>query len=266
MNSPTISIITIVFNQAQELERTIQNVLHQSYEQLEYIIVDGGSTDGTLEIINQYRNKISQVISGIDINTSDAMNKGIKASSGDIVGMIFAGDSYTDKILHTVSILYSQHPDVIFHGNIQYWKINGKLDYIYTARDDSEKAININHLATFVPRTVYEKVGMYNLDFAHANDYEFYLRAKLKGIKFSHLNELVAHMILGGNSDKNWIENYKEITRARILHGQGYIQCYLRLCFMLLRTLTRKTLEKIGADRIIKFYRHYLSPVRKYSP
>ena len=264
MGIPTISIITIVLNQSQEIERTIQNVLHQSYEKLEYIIVDGGSTDGTLEVINQYRNKISQVISSIDLNTSDAMNKGIRASNGDIIAMIFAGDSYVDGILHKVSKFYRQHSDVIFHGNIQYWKVSGEPDYIFTARDDSEEAININHLTAFVPRTVYKEVGVYDLNFSHANDYEFYLRAKVKGIKFLYLNETIAHMILEGNSDKNWVANYMEITRARILHGQGYIKCYLRLYFILLRTITRKALEKIGASRIIKFYRYYLSPVRKY--
>ena len=265
MSSPTISIITIVLNQSQELERTIQNVLHQSYENLEYIIVDGGSTDATLEVINQYRNKISQVISSIDINTSDAMNKGIRASNGDIIGMIFAGDSYVDEILYKVSKLYRQHSDVIFHGNIQYWQISGESDHISTARDDSEEAISINHLTAFVPQKVYREIGMYDLNFFHANDYEFYLRAKVKGIKFLYLNETITHMVLGGNSDKNWVNNYMEITKARILHGQGYIQCYIRLYFMLMRTITRKVLEKIGAYGIIKFYQYYVSPVRKYS-
>lgn len=267
MDSPTISIITIVFNQAKAVEKTIQNVLQQSYEKVEYIIVDGGSTDSTLEVIHRYRDSIACMISGADINTSDAMNKGIKASSGDIIGMIFAGDSYGhDNVLQMVATLHSQHPQAIVHGNIQYWKVNGESAYIATARDDSEKAININHLAAFVPRAVYDTVGLYDLNFAHANDYEFYLRAKVQGVQFLYVRETLANMVAGGNSDQHWIANYGEITKARILHGQGAVACYLRLGFMLIRTITRKALEQLGADKIVKLYRYYLSPVQKYSP
>lgn len=267
MVAPTISIITIVLNQSKDIEKTIQSVLQQSQKKLEYIVVDGGSTDGTLDVIYRYKDSIAQVISSVDVNTSDAMNKGIKASSGDIIGMIFAGDSYgDDDVLHRVAKLHGQHPEAILHGNIEYWRINGESAYISTARDDSAKAININHLAAFVPRTVYDAVGMYDLTFSHANDYEFYLRAKVKGIEFVYLDETWANMVAGGNSDEHWIANYREITRARILHNQGLIQCYLRLGFMLVRTITRKALESIGAARLVKLYRYYLSPVQKYSP
>ena len=267
MDNPTISIITIVLNQAEEVEKTIQNVLQQFYKKVEYIIVDGGSTDSTLDVVHRYQDRIARIISGADINTSDAMNKGIKASSGDIIGMIFAGDSYgNDSVLQRVAALHSQHPQAIVHGNIQYWKVNGESAYISTARDDSEKAININHLAAFVPRKVYDTVGMYDLNFAHANDYEFYLRAKVQGVQFLYAQETMANMVAGGNSDRHWIANYGEITKARILHGQGAMVCYLRLGFMLTRTITRKALETLGAGKIVKWYRYYLSPVQKYSP
>ncbi|MEM8639610.1 MAG: glycosyltransferase [Cyanobacteria bacterium P01_G01_bin.54] len=264
MASPTISIITIVLNQAQALEKTIKNLLTQSYDSLEYIIVDGGSTDGTLGIIEQYKDKISQVISGVDINTSDAMNKGVYAANGEMIGMIFAGDFYVDGVLDKVAKLYLQYPDVIIHGNIQYLKYSGESDHISTARDDSAAAINIHHFTAFVPQVVYRKVGLYDLNFFHANDYEFYLRAKVKGVEFLYLDETMASMTLGGNSDRNWMANYREINKARILHGQGSIQCYIRLWFMIVRTITRKALEKIGADGIIRFYQYYISPVRKY--
>ncbi|NEO83086.1 MAG: glycosyltransferase [Spirulina sp. SIO3F2] len=264
MSNPSISIITIVLNQAQALEKTILNVLQQAYEPLEYIIIDGGSIDGTLEVIEKYRDQISQVISGSDINTSDAMNKGIRASHGEIIGMIFAGDSYVDDILPRIALFHRQHPGAILHGNLHYWRESGQSDHISTARDDSEKAISINHFTAFVPLAVYETVGIYNLNFGHANDYEFYLRAKVAGMPFFYINETIANMTLGGNSDRNWVANYKEITKARILHGQGYLPCQVRFYFMLLRTIIRKTLEKMGADCIIQFYQYYVSPIRKY--
>lgn len=260
---PLVSILTIVLNAEDTLESTIQNVLEQSYLSIEYILVDGGSRDRTLDIIKQYEDRIDCWISSPDINTSDAMNKAIALANGALIGMISAGDWYERDAIAQMVEAHRRNPEAIIHANCQYWSEDLKPRYIMMARDDTTDFLHINHLTAFTPKTVYERVGIFDLNFGQANDYEWYLRAKLRGTEFLYLNQTITHMRLGGMSDNNWLLNYHEGTRARVLHGKNLLISYARLAVMITKTLTRKGLEALAFDRLVKIYQTKLAAVRK---
>jgi glycosyltransferase involved in cell wall biosynthesis len=262
-NSPLVSILTIVLNAEDTLESTIKNVLSQSYAPIEHIIVDGGSRDRTLDIIKQYEDHIDCWISSADINTSDAMNKAIALANGELIGMISEGDWYEKDAIARVVEAHRQNPEAIIHGNCQYWSEDLTPRYIMTARDDTTDFLHINHLTAFTPKTVYQRVGIFDLDFGQANDYEWYLRTKLKGTEFQYLNQVITHMRLGGMSDNNWLHNYHEIARARIVHGKNPLVSYGRFGAMIAKTFTRKGLEALGLDRMVKLYQTKLAAVPK---
>ncbi|WP_196358150.1 glycosyltransferase family 2 protein [Nodosilinea nodulosa] len=262
-DSPLVSILTIVLNAEDTLESTIKNVLSQSYSPIEHIVVDGGSRDRTLDIIKEYEDRIDCWISSTDINTSDAMNKAIALANGALIGMISAGDWYEKDAIAQVVEAHRRNPEAIVHGNCQYWSEDLKPRYIMTARDDTTKFLHINHLAAFTPKTVYQRVGIFDLNFGQANDYEWYLRNKLKGTKFHYLDQVITHMRLGGMSDHNWLLNYHEGTRARVLHGEKPLISYARLAVMVVKTLVRKGLEAFGLNRLVKIYQTKLAAVRK---
>ena len=260
---PLVSIITIVRNQESTLESTIQNVINQTYSSIEYILVDGDSTDTTLNIIKKYDDVIDCWISSVDLNTSDAMNKGIALATGDLIGMVSAGDWYADGALETVVKAHLEDREAVIHGKFHYWTEDLQPQYVVAALDDTTENININHLAAFVPRKLYEEIGLFNLDFQNGNDYEWYLRAKLKDAEFRYIDKVITNIRLGGMSDHKWWLNYYEIMQARILHNQGRVSSYIRFARMVIKTLSRKSLESLGLDSIVRAYRKYLAPIKK---
>ncbi len=116
-NPPKVTIITVAYNAQATIEATILSVLAQSYKSLEYIIIDGGSTDGTLQIIKKYEDKISKYISEPDKGIADGFNKGIALATGDWIGMINADDQYTPNAVEVMMNNISKHDDVCC-GNI----------------------------------------------------------------------------------------------------------------------------------------------------
>ncbi len=127
-HKPLMSIITVVFNGEKFLEQTIQSVINQTYKNIEYIIIDGGSTDGTLDIIKKYKDKIDYWASEKDEGIYDAMNKGIKVAKGKYLAFINADDWYEDNALNHVFSAYSQNQNIdFFYGNLNFIKDGGEV-------------------------------------------------------------------------------------------------------------------------------------------
>lgn len=173
-----ITIITVVFNGAKTLEQTILSVINQSYSNIEYIIIDGGSTDGTLDIIKEYENKISFWISEKDDGLYDAMNKGIARAHGEIIGMINSDDWYEPNAVELIITAYSQNPDKkIFHGDRYNIMEDGtkrirkfhpsRIKFLYYG-------MTYNHPSMFVIKDIY-KVRLFNTKLKALSDYEFVL-------------------------------------------------------------------------------------------
>ena len=159
---PKISIITITFNSEKTLEETINSIIGQNYENLEYLIIDGGSKDGTMQIVDKYRDKIAFAVSEPDKGICDAFNKGISHATGDIIGIINSDDILLPGALETVANHYSPEIDV-YSGNVLMW--NDQTGHTYIRKPDIEfkgirNSFKAGHPARFIARKAYEKYGV----------------------------------------------------------------------------------------------------------
>lgn len=220
-----VSIITITFNAAETLEDTIQSVLNQSYDNIEYLIIDGKSSDSTLDIISKYKDKISKVISEKDHGLYDAINKGINLATGDIIALLHADDFYIDQdvIKEYVKIFNTDNADAVY-ANLYYVDSNNTNKIIrkwYSGhyKQGSFKWGWMPPHPTFVARKkIYESFGKYRLDYKTAADYECLLRLiHVNNIKLVYLDKYVIKMRVGGKSNesvKNRVNANKEDRKA----------------------------------------------------
>lgn len=212
---PVISIITVVFNSQRTIELTIKSVLTQSYNLIEYIVVDGKSTDGTFNIIKKYGNKISKIISEPDNGTYDAMNKGIKLSTGDVIGFLNADDFYSNNnVISLVAEIFNNHNVDAVYGDLEY--VNNRLQTIrYWGSKNYEKGLfskgwHPPHPTFFVKKKIYERYGFFNLNYKIAADYELMLRfIERYKISVYYIPEVLVKMRIGGKSNKNLINILK---------------------------------------------------------
>lgn len=210
-----ISIITPIYNAVTTIEKTITSVLNQNLRSdLEYIVVDGGSQDGSLEIIRRYLDKINIFISEKDNGIYDAINKGIICSSGQVVGIINADDWYNEQALEIVENVF-QNPEIdIVYSPIDNYN-NGK--YLNTFIPGSlEKLLfkfTLNHPSCFVRKSVYEQIGLFNINYSIAADYDFIFRAYTRGFRFDYVKTPLASYSLNGFSGKPR-HKFKQISES----------------------------------------------------
>jgi glycosyltransferase involved in cell wall biosynthesis len=181
---PLITIVTVVFNNESYIERTIRSVLQQTYENVEYIIIDGGSSDRTLDIIREYEDKIDYWVSEPDRGLYDAMNKGLQLASGDIIGLLNSDDIYTPRALQIVRDLYIQEVkpgrSPVITGAIysidEKRGVRIKVETPPNFLDRIEYNTPLHHPATFVARSVYQKLGGFDINYKISSDYDFIFR------------------------------------------------------------------------------------------
>src|SRR5512146_1701623 len=180
--NPLVSIVTVVYNGDKHIEQTIQSVIGQSYRPVEYIVVDGGSTDGTIDIITNHEDRIDYWVSEPDKGISDAMNKGFKLSNGELIAYLHADDFFADpSVLTSVCSEYLRHPGAFWlTGGLNIVDPEGKILQKIPVRKYSYKKLlrgNILlHPATFVTRHAFEKVGGFDTNYRYAMDYDLWLR------------------------------------------------------------------------------------------
>jgi len=202
-NSPLISIVTVCLNSEQYLEKTIQSVLDQTYPCIEYIIIDGGSTDGTIQIIKKYEGRIAKWISEPDEGIYDAMNKGISLCEGEIIYCLNSGDHLYDKnVLQNVAEQFLDPRVMGVYGNVEVRDDQGNKKI-----RGSEVTYNsllykrICHQALFVRKTLFEKLGKFSTSFKLSSDHEFAIKCiKKYGDRFVYLNDTIALYMSGGMS------------------------------------------------------------------
>lgn len=194
-----VSIITVVYNAVKTIEQTIQSVLNQTYPNIEYIIIDGGSTDGTVDVINKFQGKIDIFVSEKDDGLYDAMNKGIKSASGEIIGILNSDDTYTENAVSLVVDSFKHRPMDVLYGNALLVDDTSEVG-LYDCSDIEQLwyRMAVPHPSTFVRKEIYDKYGVFDTQYLIAADYDLMLRLYCEGVKFGHLDELLTHFRLGG--------------------------------------------------------------------
>lgn len=202
---PLISIITVVYNGEKHLEQTINSVLNQAYPHIEYIIVDGGSTDKTIPIIKKYENKISKWISEPDRGIYDAMNKGIALASGQYIGMINADDWYESDAVERVVEVIRENPKVdIVHGKLNFINLYTGKSFILTPKVSLHnllwKGMSVYHPTMFVKKSVYS-IYKYNVDYRIKSDFKFIYQTIKDGKSYIATDSIIASFRSGGASN-----------------------------------------------------------------
>jgi len=242
-----ISIVTAVLNGRDTLEQAIRSISSQIYKNIEHIIIDGGSTDGTLEVISRHKERIAKFISEPDSGIYDALNKGIRLASGDVIGLLHGDDFYAhDKVLGAVVEAFQKKSTDSCYGDLQYvdknnphriirhWKSSeyttGKFKYGWMPP----------HPTFFVKREIYEKYGLFNLALGSAADYELMLRFLVKHrITTAYIPEVLVKMRIGGKSNSSLRNRIRANRMDRMAWKVNDLKPYPW-------TLWMKPLRKIG--------------------
>ena len=258
---PLVSIFTITYNSEEFLEETIKSVISQDYANIEYIIVDGGSTDGTLDIIRKYEDRIAKWVSEPDDGISDAINKGILMCTGDVVGQIFSDDWYADQsVIGRVAEVFRKSPEVKALYGIQDYidRDTGKVMFKWGRDSDPSEIMKRSYIpypTLFVSRDVYKAIGLFRTDHQVAMDYELMIRL-VKHTKPYFLNYTIACMRAMGVSGMQYVTSFKETQRALWENGH-----YFAAIMMGIRNTAKFILIKLGmSDVLFRLWAGNVSP------
>lgn len=195
------SLITVCFNSSQTIRRTFDSVLRQSYPDIEYLVIDGQSSDGTLDIIREYEPLFQgkmKWISEKDEGIYDAMNKGIRMASGELIGIINSDDYYEDNAVELMINAMTQEPYQVLYGEIRRWQ-DGVEESVGLLTHTFLRDRMIHHPACFVTKAVYRDFGAFDIQYPCVADYDFMLRmTEKKEVKFYPIYQLIANFTAGG--------------------------------------------------------------------
>ncbi len=220
-----ISVITAVFNRQQTIGRAIQSVQEQSYDDIEHVIIDGASTDGTLKVIEKNRAENTMIISEADNGIYDAINKGIRLSSGDVIGLMHSDDVYvSESVLSKVAKVFSDPLVDAVYGDVVFFRENEPEKHVrrYSSKRFSPAMLAWGlmpaHTSLFIRKRVFDRFGLYKTDYKIAADFEFVARIFSNGkLNAVYLPEVLVRMAIGGVSTgglKNTLRLNQEVLRA----------------------------------------------------
>ena len=217
INKLKISIITVSLNSEDTIRNTIESIISQHYDNIEYIVIDGGSNDKTIEITRQFSNHIDYIFSGPDDGIYDAMNKGIKVATGDVIGILNSDDFYPNSfVVSNVAESFEKHNCDAVYGDLVYVKANNidKIRRYWKAGEYTTSKIKngwmLPHPTFFVKKKIYNRHGLYNIDLRSAADYEMILRLLYKhNISVYYIPMILVNMRTGGESNRSFLNRIK---------------------------------------------------------
>ena len=239
-----ISVVTIVRNNVSQIGGTMDSVLNQGYPELEYIVIDGASTDGTVAEIEKRRDHLGCFVCEPDRGIYDAMNKGIARATGDVIGIINSGDRYYPGALALVAESFAGRDlgNSIFWGDVVYQK-QGRIRGFRP--ENRFRGAFAPHPSMFVPRRVYEHIGVYDASFRLLGDYDFMYRAVNKfGLDVIYVPEKIAFYREGGLSDRNIAACLRDELRVKLRYGQLPLKAKTEYFLKLIKNLPRIMLAK----------------------
>ena len=258
MKKPLITIITVSFNSEKTIEETILSVITQSYDNYEYIIVDGGSSDSTLKIIEKYASKITKSISEPDKGISDAFNKGISLASGDVIGIINSDDLLIDNALEIVANAYEENVEV-YRGQMVIWDDQKDAKYISipTMSTPPPKRIPaVCHPSTFISSNAYRRFGMYNVNFRYMMDVDLLYRFHNHHAVFKYIDKELAVFRVGGATSDNWKKKRPELMCVLEANGCNKRQILLRLFMDDIYNMLKQLCFKIFGERNVRLIKY----------
>jgi len=237
---PLVSIITVVYNDVLRIEQAINSVLNQTYSNIEYIIIDGGSLDGTREVLDKYKEKFKVYLSENDNGVYHAMNKGLRQASGSIIGILNSDDFYEHDTVQKVVDVYIKNPQFdVFYGLARHLNNNNIIEALlgFTAEGLSKNMIQ--HPTCFVTKNVYDQYGLFDTKYKYAADYEFMFRIKQQGIRFYFIEEVLANFREGGLSSS--IPAMAESDRIKYRYGYMSFSVFIsKMIFLFFKKIVLK--------------------------
>lgn len=244
---PKLSVITIVFNNVRDIEGTVRSVVGQSYPNIEYIVIDGASNDGTLDILERYRPNITTLVSEKDKGIYDAMNKGLKQATGDYIIFMNSGDAFFD--LQTVELVFSKTPHWadIYYGETML--VNEQGESLGLRKHRAPKkftwksfryGMNVGHQAIYIKRTI---ALPYNEDYKLSADVDWIIRIAKNAKTCVNVDALVARFLVGGVSKQRKLKSLRERYQIFVKH-YGWFPNVFNHGIILVRWLFGRILNK----------------------
>ena len=232
-----ISIVTVCYNSENTIKRTIESVLNQTYTNIEYLVIDGKSTDKTVEIAKSYEKQFYdrgmeyKVISESDNGIYDAMNKGASLATGDFIAMLNSDDWYEPNAVEVVVNTYKEEPFDMFYGDIRIIKSDGTEHIKHSRYDKIITSRHWNHPTSFISKEIYNTMN-YRCQGIH-DDFDLLVRIRKAGKKIVIRNVVMANFTVGGVSNDKSLKKCKErfLHRYRIYRQNGYSRLYVIECF-----------------------------------
>lgn len=255
---PLITIITIIYNGGQYLQECISSIKKQAYINIEYIIIDGKSTDNTLKIIEQNRDVVNILVSEKDRGISDAFNKGIALAKGELIGILNSDDFYTDNCVTDVVDFFikNQMKSGIYYGNIRYFDDDSSHIRI-SDYSSIWKYMSIYHPSVFVSKKVYEDIGGFSEEFKYTMDAELIHRAISKNTPFFHIDKCLSNFRTVGTSDVNYKKTYKEFFKSVSKYNDQGMNTH----FWYFWALFKKDISRTWIGRYFYKRKHLISPL-----
>lgn len=226
-----ISIITVCYNSEKTIEKTIESILNQNFQNFEYIIIDGKSTDATIGIIEFYKQKFIDknisltIVSEVDNGIYDAMNKGVKLAKGNLIGILNSDDWYESNILLNVYDIFVKTNSYFIHGNMNLYSVD--REFIKTLEPKNNytaiRKMPFFHPTAFVHKTIYNQLGYYSLKYKICSDYDFILRVIKNNFKITYLNIAITNFTKGGISTTQIKQSLQESDFIRVNNGYNKI-------------------------------------------
>ena len=256
--SPTITIITVCKNAESYIEETIKSVISQTYLEKEYIVIDGASTDGTLDIISRYAEYIDCIVSEPDYGISDAFNKAIAIAHGKLIGIMNAGDVFCDNnVLLSIAKIYDSEEEII-QGKQIVRNYDTGYEYILAPSVKYGHIWSLlrfypNHMATYIPRKQYEQFGGYDLGFKICMDIELLYRMHRNGVNVKITDQMIGIYRLGGVSDKeDWKEAKEKIEILKRDNGNRTEILFCRFVLFIKNLMKLVAIHTCGMDALRK--------------